>query len=202
MWGEPDGVRGRQADHQQAVLRQLRRLGQRLGEGELRLEAAGGQVALVVELARVGHPLVDQDQARAVLVEQLAQHIAGAGRLLVVGRTRCEGLLAAELPGQLAPQRAHHRAVGLRDRVAGRDLVAHQHHAPDGRQRLRARPPACTASMPGSSLGADAGEQVVERQHRVRLAAAEVGLELHHRVAALPGEALHRADQHALAGSR
>ena len=65
-------------------LRQLRRLGQRLGEGELRLEAAGRQVALVVQLARIGHPLVDQDQARAVVVEQLAQHVAGAGRLLVV----------------------------------------------------------------------------------------------------------------------
>ena len=43
-----------------------------------------------------------------------------------------------------------------------------------------------------------AGEQVIERQHRVRLAAAEVGLELHDRVAALPGEALHRADEQAL----
>ena len=42
------------------------------------------------------------------------------------------------------------------------------------------------------------GEQVVERQHRVRLAAAEVGLELHDRVAALAGEAPHRADQHPL----
>ena len=39
---------------------------------------------------------------------------------------------------------------------------------------------------------------MVERQHRVRLAAAEVGLELHHRVAALAGEALHRADQQPL----
>ena len=52
--------------------------------------------------------------------------------------------------------------------------------------------------MPASSLGCDAGEQVVERQHRVGLAAAEVGLELHHRVAALAGEALHRADQQPL----
>ena len=133
------GVRGRQADHEQAVLHQLRRLGQHLGEGELRLEAARRQVALVVELARVGHPLVDQDQARPVLVEQLAQHVAGAGRLLVVGLDARERLLAAELPGQLAPQRAHDGAVGLGDGIAGRDLVAHQHHAPGGRQRLCAR---------------------------------------------------------------
>ena len=52
--------------------------------------------------------------------------------------------------------------------------------------------------MPTSSVGRDAREQVVERQHRVRLAAAEVGLELHDRVAALAGEAPHRADQHPL----
>ena len=78
-------VRGGQRDHQQAVARELGRLGQRLGEGELRLEAAGRQVALVVELARVGHPLVDQDQARPVLLEQLAQHVAGVRGLLVVG---------------------------------------------------------------------------------------------------------------------
>ena len=59
-----------------------------------------------------------------------------------------------------------------------------------------------TASMPASSLGCRTGEEVVERQHRVRLAAAEVGLELHDRIAALAGEALHRADQHAASGSR
>ena len=52
--------------------------------------------------------------------------------------------------------------------------------------------------MPGQFRGRSAGEQVIERQHRVGLAAAEVGLELHHRVAALAGEALHRADQQPL----
>ena len=130
-----------QADHEQAVLRQLGRLGQRLGEGELRLEAAGGQVALVVELARVGHPLVDQDQARPVLVEQLAQHVAGAGRLLVVGLDAREGLLAAELPGQLAPQRAHHRAVGLRrPGCRARSCCRPAPRASHGGQRRRARP--------------------------------------------------------------
>ena len=39
---------------------------------------------------------------------------------------------------------------------------------------------------------------MVERQHRVGLAAAEVGLELHHRVAALAREALHAAHEQAL----
>ena len=184
------------------LLRELGRLGQRLGEGELGLEAARRQVALVVELARVGHPLVDQDQARPVLVEQLAQHVAGARRLLVVGLDAGERLLAAELPGQLAPQRAHHRAVGLGDGIAGRDLVAHQHHALAPSAASSTPASASTASTPASSLGRDAGEQVVERQHRVRLAAAEVGLELHHRVAALAREPLHARRRAGASGSR
>src|SRR3990172_1486292 len=39
---------------------------------------------------------------------------------------------------------------------------------------------------------------MVERQHRVRLSATEVGLELHHRVAALSREPLHRTDEELL----
>src|SRR3990172_10797017 len=39
---------------------------------------------------------------------------------------------------------------------------------------------------------------MVERQHRVRLSTTEVGLELHHRVAALSREPLHRADEELL----
>lgn len=102
-----------------------------------------------------------------------------------------------ELAHQLAPERAHHRAVGLGDRVAGRDLVAHQHDAPDLRQVLHAR----LSEHPvhaGQLTRSDPREQVVERRHRVRLAAAEVGLELHHRVAALAGDALHGAHEQAL----
>jgi hypothetical protein len=153
VWRRAGGIRSRQADHQQAVLRQLGRFGQHLREGELRLEAAGRQVALVVELARIGHPFVDQDQAGAVVVEQLAQHVAGAGRVLVVGLHAGESFLAAQLPGQFAPQRAHHRAIGLGRRVARRNLVADQHHPPRleralGAGRLHDRVDA------GSSVGA------------------------------------------------
>ena len=67
------GVGGREADHEEAVLRELGRLGQNLGKRKLRLEAAGRQDALVVELTGVGHPLVDQDQAGTVLLEQFSQ---------------------------------------------------------------------------------------------------------------------------------
>ena len=150
-----------------------------------------------MELARVGHPLVDQDQARPVLLEQLAQHVARVRGLLVVGLDAREGLLAAELPGQLAPQRAHHRAVRLGDGIAGRDLVPHQHHALRLGQALHAR--VGQHRVHASQLArVRPGEQVVERQHRVGLAAAEVGLELHHRVAALARDALHAAHEQAL----
>ena len=69
-----------------------------------------------------------------MLVEYLAQNIAGAGGLLVVGLNALERLLAAKLPYQLAPQGAHHRAVGLDHRIAWRDPITHQHHAIHGGQ--------------------------------------------------------------------
>ncbi|EXI71444.1 MAG: hypothetical protein AW07_03673 [Candidatus Accumulibacter sp. SK-11] len=191
------GIRRRQADHQQAVLRQLGRFRQHLRKAELRLEAAGRQVALVLELARVGDLLVDQDHAGAVIVEQLAQRVAGAGCLLVVSRQPREGWFAAKLPGQFAPQRAHDRTVGLGRRVPRRNLVAYQHHAPG--RRNPARPGGRHHFVDAGQLGRrDAREQMVERQHRVRLAATEVGLQLHDRVAAAGGQALHRGDQHPL----
>lgn len=43
---------------------------------------------------------------------------------------------------------------------------------------------------------------MIERQHRVGLATTEVGLQLHDRIAALPGDALHAADQQALQALR
>jgi hypothetical protein len=67
------------------VLHRLRRFGQSLGKGELRLERASGQVTLVVELACIRYPLIDQDQAGAVGVKQLPQHVTGARGFLVIG---------------------------------------------------------------------------------------------------------------------
>ena len=40
-----------------------------------------------------------------------------------------------------------------------------------------------------------AGEEVIQCQHRVRLAAAKIGLELHHRIAPRAGESMHCADE-------
>jgi hypothetical protein len=61
------------------------------------LEAACWEVALVLELPGVGYPLIDQDQAGPILIEELAQDITRAGRNSVVGLDAGEGLLAAEL---------------------------------------------------------------------------------------------------------
>ena len=132
-------IRCRQADHQHAVIHILRRLGERLGKGKLRLEVPRWQVALVVELAGIRHPLVDQDQAWSVLFEQFAQRIAGIRGLLVVCGNARIGLLGllqptlsiAQLPGHFAPQRANYRPICLLRGVAGGNLVAHQHYAPD-----------------------------------------------------------------------
>ena len=73
---------------------------------------------------------------------------------------------------------------GFVDRIAGRDLVADQDDASRLRQLL-------DLGFLHHRIDADqltrsgAGEQMIQRQHRVRLAAAEVGLELHDRIAAL-----------------
>ena len=187
----------READDDQTVVDCLGGLGEGLGKSELCVEVAGGQVAFVVELACVAHPLVDQDQARAVLGEDLAERVAGVRRVPIVGLDPGVGVPASELPRQLAPQRVDTGPVVLHRRGAGRNLGADEYS------------PACRwHGRPSSPLedGVDAGEvarlrsreQVVEGEHRVGLAASEVGLELDHRVAAFAVQAPHGAGQHAL----
>ena len=195
--GRPGRIGGRQADHEQAVVGELGGFRQRLGKAELGLEAAGGKVALVVQLASVGHPLVNEDLAGAVFVEEFAQCIARVCRVLVVRRDTGKCLLAAQLPRQLAPEGSNHRAVGFRHRVPRRDLVADQHHPP-GRPELR-----CLRFL---EHGVDSGqisrcgprEQVIQGEHGVGLAAPEVRLQLNDGVAAPTREAVDCPDQQAL----
>ena len=150
-----------------------------------------------MELARVGDPLVDQDQARPVLDEKLPQHVAGAGRVLVVSGDAGVRRRPAQLPRQLAPQRAHDRPVVLRGRIARRDAVAHQDDAPDAQRRRR--PDVAQQRLHAGQLArGSAGAEVVQREHRMGLAAAEVGLQPHHRVAAGAGQPPHGAGQHRL----
>ena len=66
----PRHVGGWKADHEEAVAGQLGRFGQRLGKREVRLEAASGQVRRVMQLPRVGHPFIHENEAGTVLVHQ------------------------------------------------------------------------------------------------------------------------------------
>ncbi len=191
------GVRRREADHEQAVVDRLRRFGEHLGEGELRLEATRRQVALVMELARVGDPLVDQDQAWPVLGQELAQRVAGTGCTLVIRGDAGVPGGTPQLPGQLTPQRPHERPVRLGHGIARGDFVADEDDAPRRRQL-------CGAGCPQRVVDArqlarrGAREQVVESEHRMGLAAAEVGLQLHDRIATLTAEPPYRSGQHSL----
>ena len=73
----------------------------------------------MVQLARVGHPLVDEYHAGAKVVEDIPRRaspglvpFSSSAAILRVG------ILAAKLPGEFAPQSAYNRAVGFSVRVA------------------------------------------------------------------------------------
>ena len=172
---------------QQRVLGRLCRFTQRLGEGEVRLERSGGQIRRGVQLAGIGDPFVDQDQAGAILVEEFLQRIAGVGGVLVVLFDELVAFLAAELPGDFAPEGADDGPVGLLVRLARRNLRTDEDGAfyvlgnRDGEffdQFLDA----------GQFARWSSGEHVIECQLGVGLAAAEVGLQLDDRIASLTGQ--------------
>ena len=159
-----------------------------MGEGELGVEIAPGQalgpVGVVAELAGVGHPLVDEHHGRPEPPEQLPQCRAGVGAGLVVAPNQLVTLEPAELIGQMAPQRVQSDAAAAGQRGGRGDGLAHQHGPGDlwgqgqvllGQQLAHA----------GQVAGGRARGQVVQGDEAMGLAAAEVGLQLDHRVAAL-----------------
>ena len=83
---------------------------------------------------------------------------------------------------------------GCRWGVAGSEAGAHQHRPPGRRQRLDAELLHQLLDA-GEPVRPHRPEQVMERQHRVGLAAAEVRLQLHHRIAAPAGQPPHGAPQ-------
>lgn len=134
---------------------------------EHRLDAAGRRSLWSCSWRAYATHFVHQHQTRPVLDKQLAQHVAGAGGLLVVVRDAPNVFLPpswyASSPTACAPP-----CRPASDRVAGRDLVA-----PTG---WRASPSTASSRPPRRAwtttptLGRHrAGEQVVERQHRVGL---------------------------------
>ena len=74
------------------------------------------------------------NEYQAVLKNEVNEDCRAAVRFIFSRNIVCgnalKGGLAAQLIRELAPQRANDRAVGLGYRVAGGNLVAHQHHAP------------------------------------------------------------------------
>ena len=169
-------VAGRNTGDDQSPGHGFRRFGERLGEAHVRVEAAAGQAVEAEEVARVGHPFVDQDERGGGAAEQLAQGIgAGAHRLAIrLGHERIAGR-AEQLPGHLAPHGAHDGAVGLGGGLGGREGRADQHGAPRLRQLVDARLGHHDFDA-GEIPGGCAADEVVERQHGVRFAAAEIGL--------------------------
>ena len=152
------------AHYKQRILCCLCGFSERLCESELSLESSCWQVRGAMQLTRIGYPFIDQDQGWAVFLEQFAQHITRAGGLLIIGLYASECLLAAQLPCQLAPQCAHHGAIGLRNRIARRNLVSDQDNALCLRQSLYAS--VCQQSVHASKFPRRySGEQVIQRQH-------------------------------------
>ena len=176
------GVGCRDRDHEHHARHGAHDLGQGLGEGELRLERTGREFLVGDELTGVRHPLVDQDQRGRVAHDQGAQRFTGVGASAIVLGDQVVGFTPAELPGEFAPERADLGAVVLDDRRAGLEVGADEGD-PSDIERAEVG-----VAVRGDEflkflrevLDRCAAEQVVQRQHRVGLAAAEVGLKVDH----------------------
>ena len=81
-----------------------------------------------MQLAGISDPFIHQNHAGAVLVKEFTQQITGAGSFLIIGSHTVISFFSAKLPGKFTPKGTHHRSVTLHYRIAGRDLVAHQHN--------------------------------------------------------------------------
>ena len=106
-------VRRGKADDEEAVGGGLGGLRQHLGECELRLEAPGGQIAAIVQLAGVGDPFVDEDDAGPEVVEQAADGVSRARPRLVGSRDPAVRIATSQLPGKFAPKGVDDGAVRL-----------------------------------------------------------------------------------------
>ena len=132
------------------------------------------------ELAREGHDLVQQDEARRRVAKYRDEPFRARTR---AGRLRaCDALHripSTETPREIAPEGAH-LAASLDVHRLGRALVgADEHraaHRAEGRDAcfLKERRQARERFRPMARFGRAA--DVVEREHRVRFAAAEIRL--------------------------
>jgi len=173
-----------------------RGVGQRLREGEVRVERSGGQPVQAVELAGVRDPLVDQDEAWRVRPEEVHERLSRVRPGAIgVGDERM-AVCAAELPGQLAPQGADVGSVGLARDGRGLEPVTDENRGRRAgrRSQLRLGEHALDARQ---VRGRVAGREVQQRDERVGLAAAEVRLQRDDRIPALGAQATDRVDREA-----
>ena len=158
--------------------------GERLQKRQIRVVGSTGIAASGLKLPQVRDRFIEQHHRRPVLRQQRCQHIlARRGSFAIRGSHQRVAIFLAELPGQLAPQRLRGDASvlarfrrGQRVAVEHRDIAAHQILDLGLVQKL---------GDAEHLLGGDlATGDVIDRQHGVRLAAAERSLKLHDRLAA------------------
>ena len=104
-------IRRWDAHHQQRVFGVFGRLAQGLGKGKLGLKTAPRDVALLMELSRVRHPLINQNQAGGESVKQQFERIAGVGGGFIGMTHHFIAISTAQLPCQLTPEGFYYRPL-------------------------------------------------------------------------------------------
>ena len=167
--------------------------GQRLDEG------MKGIVGHAAQLAGEGHHLVQQNQARCRLAKDRDQLFrAGVGAGAFRSGDGLNRLPAAQPPGQIAPQGAELAPILCVHRLGDTLVGAYEHRAPGAGQGFDAgsgEDRRHAFQLFRAIAGRRPGE-VIERQHGVGFAAAEIGLKADHRLAAAPAQTLDHGLQH------
>ena len=115
-------------DQQQGIGNLLGCFSELLGKGELGIKGSSRQISCADQVAGIGHPLIDQDQTRAVGFKQLGKGASPWGDLLfVAGFDLGVTLFASELPCQFTPEGVHLSAVWFEVNFRGIEGRSHEH---------------------------------------------------------------------------
>ena len=165
-----------------------------------------GVVFEAAKLARERHHLVQQHDARCRTAQDRYYSLRAGVRASSLGiGDAVQGLPSAETPREVAPKGANLAAVLDVHRLCGALVGPYEDGAADAVERADARGLE-DRSHPRQVLGAVSGLggscQMVEREHGVRLATAEIGLEPDDWITALPRQSLERGGQERASGLR
>src|SRR5579859_7880178 len=98
-----------------------------MGKAHVGVKGSAGQARDSIELARIDHPFIDEDEARSSSGKELAQYLrAGADALTISLGDEREAILAEQLPGQFTPQCIDDTAIRFRARLAWGEFVAYE----------------------------------------------------------------------------